>query len=29
MSAERTLQTGLALRDKAVAAWQQISQMQI
>jgi flagellar hook-basal body complex protein FliE len=29
MSAERTLQTGLAIRDKAVAAWQQISQMQI
>jgi flagellar hook-basal body complex protein FliE len=29
MSAERTLQTGLAIRDKAVAAYQQISQMQI
>ena len=29
MSAERTLQTTLAIRDKAVAAWQQISQMQI
>jgi flagellar hook-basal body complex protein FliE len=29
MSAERTLQTGLAIRDKTVAAWQQISQMQI
>lgn len=29
MSAERTLQTALAVRDKAVAAFQQISQMQI
>jgi flagellar hook-basal body complex protein FliE len=29
MSAERTLQTTLAIRDKAVAAYQQISQMQI
>jgi flagellar hook-basal body complex protein FliE len=29
MSAERTLQTTLAVRDKAVAAYQQISQMQI
>jgi flagellar hook-basal body complex protein FliE len=29
MSAERTLQTSLAIRDKAVAAYQQISQMQI
>src|SRR5271157_512559 len=29
MSAERTLQTTLAIRDKAVAAWQQVSQMQI
>jgi len=29
MSAERTLQTGIAIRDKAVAAYQQISQMQI
>jgi flagellar hook-basal body complex protein FliE len=29
MSAERTLQTGLAIRDKAVAAFQQISQMQM
>jgi flagellar hook-basal body complex protein FliE len=29
MSAERTLQTALAIRDKAVAAYQQISQMQI
>ncbi len=29
MSAERTLQTTLAIRDKAVAAYQQVSQMQI
>jgi flagellar hook-basal body complex protein FliE len=29
MSAERTLQTSLAIRDKAVAAYQQISQMPI
>ena len=29
MSAEQTLQTTLAIRDKAVAAWQQVSQMQI
>lgn len=29
MEAERTLQTALAIRDKAVTAWQQISQMQI
>ncbi len=29
MNAERSLQTGLAIRDKAVAAFQQISQMQI
>jgi flagellar hook-basal body complex protein FliE len=29
MSAERTLQTCLAIRDKAVTAYQQISQMQI
>jgi flagellar hook-basal body complex protein FliE len=29
MSAERTLQTTLAIRDKTVAAWQQISQMPI
>ena len=29
MSAQRTLQTSLAIRDKAVAAYQQISQMQI
>jgi flagellar hook-basal body complex protein FliE len=29
MAAERTLQTSLAIRDKAVAAYQQISQMQI
>ncbi len=29
MSAERTLQTTLAVRDKAVAAYQQISQMAI
>jgi flagellar hook-basal body complex protein FliE len=29
MSAERTLQTALAVRDKAVSAWQQISQMPI
>ncbi len=29
MNAERTLQTTLAIRDKAVAAYQQISQMQI
>ncbi|MCW2316248.1 flagellar hook-basal body complex protein FliE [Rhodoblastus acidophilus] len=29
MNAERTLQTSLAIRDKAVAAYQQISQMQI
>jgi flagellar hook-basal body complex protein FliE len=29
MSAERTLQTALAIRDKAVAAYQQVSQMQI
>jgi len=29
MQAERTLQTALAIRDKAVAAYQQISQMQI
>ena len=29
MSAERTLQTSLAIRNKAVAAYQQISQMQI
>jgi flagellar hook-basal body complex protein FliE len=29
MSAERTLQTSLAIRDKAVGAWQTISQMQI
>ncbi len=29
MSAQRTLQTTLAIRDKAVAAYQQISQMQI
>jgi flagellar hook-basal body complex protein FliE len=29
MSAERTLQTALAIRDKAVAAFQQVSQMQI
>ncbi|MGO9428815.1 flagellar hook-basal body complex protein FliE [Rhodoblastus sp.] len=29
MNAERSLQTGLAIRDKAVAAYQQISQMQI
>ena len=29
MSAERTLQTGIAIRDKAVAAYQQISQMQV
>lgn len=29
MEAERTLQTALAIRDKAVSAWQQVSQMQI
>lgn len=29
MSAERTLQTGIAIRDKAVGAWQNIAQMQI
>jgi flagellar hook-basal body complex protein FliE len=29
MSAERTLQTTLAIRDKAVAAWQQVSQTAI
>jgi flagellar hook-basal body complex protein FliE len=29
MTAERTLQTSLAIRDKAVSAYQQISQMQI
>ena len=29
MSAERTLQTALAIRDKAVGAWQQVSQMPI
>ncbi|MBB4199367.1 flagellar hook-basal body complex protein FliE [Rhodoblastus sphagnicola] len=29
MSAERTLQTSLAIRDKAISAYQQISQMQI
>jgi flagellar hook-basal body complex protein FliE len=29
MGAERTLQTSLAIRDKAVSAYQQISQMQI
>ena len=29
MSAEQALQTSLAIRDKAVAAWQQIGQMQI
>jgi flagellar hook-basal body complex protein FliE len=29
MQAERTLQTAIAIRDKAVTAWQQISQMQI
>jgi flagellar hook-basal body complex protein FliE len=29
MTAERTLQTTLAIRDKAVAAYQQISQMPI
>ncbi len=29
MAAERTLQTVLAIRDKAVSAYQQISQMQI
>jgi len=29
MTAERTLQTTLALRDKAVSAYQQISQMPI
>jgi flagellar hook-basal body complex protein FliE len=29
MSAERMLQTTLAIRDKAVSAYQQISQMQI
>lgn len=29
MSAERTLQTALAIRDKAVAAYQQVSQMPI
>jgi flagellar hook-basal body complex protein FliE len=29
MSAEQTLQTALTIRDKAVAAWQQIGQMQI
>jgi flagellar hook-basal body complex protein FliE len=29
MNAERTLQTSLAIRDKAVAAYQQISNMQI
>ncbi len=29
LSAEQTLQTTLAIRDKAVAAWQQVSQMQI
>ena len=29
MQAERTLQTAVAIRDKAVAAYQQISQMQI
>ncbi len=29
MSAEQSLQTTLAIRDKAVAAWQQVSQMQI
>ncbi|HUO54481.1 MAG TPA: flagellar hook-basal body complex protein FliE [Rhodoblastus sp.] len=29
MTAERTLQTTLAIRDKAVAAYQQVSQMQI
>ena len=29
MSAERTLQTTLAIRDKAVAAYQQISQMPV
>jgi flagellar hook-basal body complex protein FliE len=29
MNAERTLQTTISIRDKAVAAYQQISQMQI
>jgi flagellar hook-basal body complex protein FliE len=29
MSAERALQSALAIRDKAVAAFQQVSQMQI
>jgi len=29
MSAERSLQTALALRDKTVAAYQEISRMQI
>jgi len=29
MSAERSLQTALALRDKSVAAWQEISRMSI
>ncbi len=29
MNGERTLQTMLAIRDKAVAAYQQVSQMQI
>jgi flagellar hook-basal body complex protein FliE len=29
MSAERSLQTALAVRDKAVSAWQEISRMQI
>ena len=29
MSAERSLQTALALRDKSVAAWQEISRMAI
>lgn len=29
MEAERTLQTAVAIRDKAVSAYQQISQMQI
>lgn len=29
LAAERSLQTGLALRDKAVGAWQEISRMSI
>lgn len=29
LSAERSLQTALALRDKSVAAWQEISRMSI